>query len=571
MSFSKHLQKIHKRMWDTRKWIFPLIAIGLALLSILLTIHADIFEQNGGERMRKVPVVVRAALRDPQPIKLSEYVHEHYLKLGPDRQQGKQLSTPLPLYIFAIDVSGSVGNNIISKEEFTSYLDSLEGSPGKDDALECISVKQEEIGKAGRVSAFEIAKSELCRLLSSVPPSAKVALWTFGSFPQQVVPHRNIEELSGSKFINLVRDDLDLNDGRSHVWSFINWVSGDLNNRIPEDFREIQKFTDIESLFENLTRTYRDAIEKRAQKVHIVILSDFIHDIGSMDKSNNGDGEEGVSRRSEWESRYRVSRRLIANHVRSIASFGNMLHLVVLQGGSISYHNILPLFRDGTLSWEEVREAHVGAGTNVSAFDFLRSYEEISKPLVFHYTGNGRSLVPVELKFDKEDHEGAELLIDLASDSMRELPPLNIFVNSPRDGIRTAEHYRGTIWAGRGGYKADILRGGEDGDSLLLRPSMVLEPHQADRYRLLIALRTDDAPGSSSNVTYSIPIEFYKDFPWLGATLMMIVFWAILLIIIFYFLLWILGSGARLWRPISHKIQFAFRKRTRLDQKDQGV
>jgi len=457
-----------------------LLSITLATLSILLSIHADVFEQY--------PRPLTAALWEPwsclfssspDPINLSSLLNTE------SGAQALAASNNNPLYIFVLDVSKTMLMQNISGGEWEQYVNNVKSIRGDQLPLpSCFPSKAPSI-----LTTFDIARGELCRYVDSVPDGSHVSIWKFGDTPTMIVP----ENVDNNRYIEFKKTD---KGGHTKVepLSKISTLTA-IDNR-----------TDFERLFVVLSEKYHDLINSGTE-VHFIIISDFIHDIGGDQYKKERFSDDGASPDGYlWKSRYRISALRIADQLQELSKTSNTtFHLAKISAASRTVYSILPLFNDtmGVFSYRDTQLLSKLAGRE---FDFLRSYYNTDTAIKFFYTLGDSQTQPTKIMVDDNKYENTMIRVALASEIQTlETVPLKIKIGFKASGGNP----EGIIRLNSGGITGKLERAQ---DTVSLEALSVLQLKEATSYRLLISL--DDRNGTNTNAsrskTFSVPIKFYR-------------------------------------------------------------
>lgn len=489
MSISSFLRRV-----GGRRMLEPLkgLTLWLAILAILVTLHADVFEQH------TEPVVALLALpfeslerRAPPRISLSS--------LLPSLEE--PVSTGKPLYIFALDVSKSMRLRKVTQGELEHYLEKVGSSLPTGSFNGCVAQRPDATG-------FDIAQLELCRYLNSVPMGSLAALWVFGDAPRLIMPRDESPE--GSRYEPLRKTER----------------GGSTKNRFYEA-AGAQPADDIHSNFEALLRAleeqYREELKSQTE-VHVIILSDFVHDIdGQGNEPEHDAGDESLR-----ESHYRMSMAMIEDRFRELSRTGKTFHLSVVVGARRTVNSVLPIV-NGTMDWWAYREIHMEPHRLKEDFDFLRAYQPVETTVAFPFAPGSVGAEMVDIEVDDARFVKGTLRMALASEaSLPNRFPARIQVTF--EGEET-----GLVRMGRG-HVGHVPRLGE---TIRLQPQSRLDPREARSYRLLLSWHHDDATGSVR--TYVVPIVFRKELSWFGKLSLRCV-----LFFVGVFLLWSLFALARM-------------------------
>lgn len=541
------------------------LSLWLGILSILLTIHAEILDQEKAVssivtkpwyylwNQTPPPMNLSSLLPLPTPVPASSSgqsstaTDTRQSGLIPgfpgatsgnnSREQSRNDSNAgKPLYVFALDVSGSMKQQEVPEMALNEYRDrvnSIKPLTGNQDALPCFS-KDEKTP----LTNFPFARAELCRYIKQVPEGSRVALWTFSSASNRHYP------IPGNKA----------------KWEFFaqNEKGGHIRDVFLEEVSRINPTkgdTDFVKLFEQMYGEFTDAIENQEVEVHFTIISDFMHDAGALKGIFKNSADD-----SALASYNNVSARKITESLRKLVKKGKTFHLIEVKGAQNTVCKVLPIVAD-TLEVFTYRTTQFFPEDAGEDFDFLRPTEEGKGDITFFYSPGNYQTHPVEIVFDRPEFASTQLRFTLVSEAgVAEAQPLKIKSKNFKDvdlqAYRKSKsdmtHESGEILRpdGKGGKPYDLDRNG----AILLQPRSILEPREAAGYRLFISWKGEGEAKKwdASNKTYALRIRFYQQLSWygalgiLGSELLALVFflWAGG---IFGWMLWGLKGDKSLW------------------------
>lgn len=456
------------------------LSLWLAIFSLFASMHADVFEQeeNRLAAMSTLPFK-RLFNADLPPINLST--------LLPGFPSIKN-DTARPLYIFILDTSKSMEETKVSTEEIRRYLNEIKsyynfiGSP----AQSCIATEAESNG-------FQIAKSELCRYIDSLPDGSLASLWTFGSESKMVVPNEELQsgnKYNGNKYIEINKNS----NGGSTKGALLEAVINQPSSGTPP-------LSDFTRMLETVKTRYQEEIES-TQEVHFVVISDFALDLGGLDRLGL------ANRLNEIEiSRYRVSLADVKHQLKEMTkNKGKMFHLASVQGARQVVFSVLPLAKHA-IEWEDYREIRIEPDQLSGDFDFLRAYEENPSPITFFYSPGAAKPYPLTIDIDDLKHENTKLRISLASTDTSEDHPLGFVIstNNSTGVLRFQEAVVSTIQ--------------RKNDKITLEPISPPTPGEAGKYRILLAWHKEHGGASDNSLskTFYSRIEFKRRLDLAGA------------------------------------------------------
>ena len=470
------------------------LTIWLAVLSVLLTIHSDIFEQEQHPMWAILTKPIsRLIAPAPSPVNLSALLTPKPAE-DTKTQSDSQIAPPNPLYVFALDVSASMSQRKAQKEEVAEYIKDLQSSKSYVDtpriARQCYLTDA-----TASATSFDIARSELCRYINSVPDFSDVALWTFGDNAKLIVPK---ESRNGNTCIPFKPNDQGGHTRTEITDPLSGMVAGDKN-------------TDFVSLFDEFYDKYKkDIVNKR--EVHFIIVSDFDHDTAGFDYVTSMVGKTSEAPDSPPLGRNGISAVRIADRLRDLSQNGNQtFHLAVVSGARRAIFSILPIVE--TLGIYSYRETQLTPYRTAKEFDFLRAYKESSVPITFYYTAGSFSTSETEIRIDDEKYKESFVRFTLAVDAQAVTPfPLTIkaLFNSERNRRPDILRLDGV------GCTGPIAHAG---DSISLIPVTTLNPREAAAYRLMISWdgSPDGKVNETNNKTFAARIVFHQRLSSYGA------------------------------------------------------
>jgi len=492
------------RLWKKRiKEPVAGLSIWLAILGILVTMHADIFEQadNRFLALFKYPFE-RVFSQEPPGIDLSTVLGSTHLGAGGTGND----SDAEALFIFALDLSASMTSRVLSEEEVARYVEDVEST----ESSEC------PLPQAELATGFDIALFELCRYLDFVPDGSLAALWTFGDAPRLVAP---ASDDVGSRYLKFSKTETGGNTRRMFFDTLL-------------DLEPKENLSNFESLLRVLAEDYREEIDGEGD-VHFVIISDFSHDIGGeKELLARAKDSDYLVERSRWQSRYRISALFIEDYFRKLSRAGKTFHLSVVLGARQVYCSVLPIAED-SIEWSAYREIRMHPERLVEEFDFLRTYEEAEIPIVFYYTPGSLEPTSRSLIVDRAEYQNARLRVALASEAAGS-DELELKLST-----RFNEGEKGIVRMGRG-HVGTLARAG---DEIVLQPLTTLTPREASSYRLLLSLGSGRSAAEDGNKTLAVRLVFQRQLNFYGALAIVLAIAAVGL-----FIIWVLGA---IWASIQ--------------------
>ena len=480
------------------QWIrepFNLFSTSLAVFSLLLSIHGDVFEQYDSPLKAILLQPLASSIRAiaDEPVDLSAILEAAPIQSKQLPETATLLATSQserrPLYIFALDKSRSMSNDPISSAEIDRYRKNLDSMEGRNKAI-CRPFCLIE-ANLPRITTFDVAREELYGYLNLVPEGSKVAIWTFGNNPRLELPAPNL-----------------VND------IYASWSSSpgggerrEIAKKMLLNLKAEDDHTNFESLLADLSARYASQIKKQDRQIseiHFIIISDFAHDLGGGRYlkrlvSDNDARPEGIA----LESQYRASTANITDLLKDIAKEGGVtFHLSAVSGTRNVTCAILPIFGD-TLELFSHRETQLTPSNAGKQFDFLRSYEASKSDMIFYYTAGNFKPAEARIKVDAEKYMDSDIRFALASEARGEIAfPLRTKISLPPKGSQD------TIKLGGGTFNGKLQR---IGDEVIIEPLSILEPREAAAYRLLVSW--NPKPGSideAKTKTFAVKIKFYQ-------------------------------------------------------------
>jgi hypothetical protein len=479
------------------------LSLGLAVLSLFASMHTDVFEQEENRVGSMVTLPFQRLCNTDLPSTSLQALLPGFSSstagLSTDLQPSTESPSPAtgstgppspepPLYIFILDVSKSMERKVASVEEVQLYLDEIGAYSDVEDPLlrNCVVPPEASNG-------FEIARSELCRYVGSLPDGTHAALWTFGNEATMMVPEDN----NSDKYIPIKKNE----QGGS--------TKSLILNRLPalKVSEERLPTTDFATMLARIRARYKVEIDG-TQEVHFVIISDFDHDLDNIARPwKSSEARNGTLEDQLRDSRYQANLTNIKNSLVDIAKKkGKMFHFAVVRGAQKVIYSVLPLAE--AIEWEDYREIRVEPDQMSGDFDFLRLYEENSPPITFYYTPGRPRPYPLTVNVGEAALEGTKLRISLVTTSASEHNPLGLEVTAPKFGstvLRPGD--------------ASVVPINSKNDRISLEPISVPVPGETGKYRLLLALHkeNDENGGRSSNKTFYSNVEFKKRLDSVGA------------------------------------------------------
>jgi hypothetical protein len=346
-----------------------------------------------------------------------------------------------------------------------------------------------------------VAVIELCRYVMALPEGSRAALWTFGAAAQRLVP--GPADASRSVPIKLIDDT----DGRVTLRAALSSL----------DASDLQ--TDFESALGTILDSYRAELN-RGNEIHVVLISDFVHDLGlgraSVDEQAN---LPVVDRRGFLERQYAASMRMIQRRFRTLNRAGAMFHFAAVVGTQRVSRSELALAGD-SLEWRSYRIIQHGEVPEAE-FDFLRGYRTASEPLVFGYEPGADSVDRLELRIDTFASGTGKAKVWIAGPGegdcqlklgfeswLQPAPGTSALSGSPLGRVPTLTNRS----------EPELVHGIGPGHTVGFKPVWPLTPFDAAKCALLVAVQEQGTPGVfTASTTAILPIVFKRRLSLFGA------------------------------------------------------
>ena len=531
---SKHLKALGefiKEFLNRAEHPITGFSLWLGIFSILLTIHAEVFEHERDPYQSILRKTYYQLMNPtPAPVKLSSLLQLPGQDTPPVSGQDPTVNTkqqssipaginPVsisdgnlqtqsqvsgaasqnrkpPLYVFAFDVSKSMTEQYVSKralEEYTKNVNSL-GTPDGDAYLPPCFPKETKT----RLSNFPFARAELCRYLKLVPENSLVAVWKFGDTSERYFP---IPEDKQAKYAVWARDTKD----GSHVKNIV-------LKKMPS-IDATSELTDFENLFEQLANVFQEEIEYPEQEVHFIIISDFEHDAGG------GSVLKGIlkSRKDDpvLVSNSTISAKKIAEKLRRLVRKGKTFHLIEVKGAQQMVCKVLPIVTE-TLEIFTYRATQLLPESSGKDTGFLRPTDQSNEEITFFFTPGNFQPHPLVINFDRAEFADTTLQLNLVAETGGiESQPLKIQSKYTKEGnlrkdYESKSDINGEILRPDGGVESYTIS--SRNDVIVLRPKSILEPREASNYRLLISWEpnVEARNWDAGRKTYAFRIKFHQ-------------------------------------------------------------
>lgn len=539
------LKKVWRLLTESLRGSFMSLSFWIAVVSVLVTLHADIFEQEDSP--------ISASLQKPfkefrdlfTEISLSDLLRA---------SDSPTDSSKSPLYVFALDKSLNLKDSVISWDELDEYLKEA-AQISSNIANECNEVVE---GKDKDRTDFDIAKFELCRYVCFIPEGSRIALWFFGEDPAQRYPAGNGDPRQRPRW-----DDWKTDRGRQPIWNYLSTFSDARPNEDKSNFDKL--LGELSSVYKNELADENETGSSKGE-VHFVIMSDFIHDIGGLNILSAVQQEATIRAVNLEKSRYRVDAWRIESKFSELARRPNVtFHFSVISRSRESLNmllDVVPII-DTTLDWTRFRKTKLQLDRARDSFDFLRPYEDRSKdnfrPIEFSYTPGAREPDPVVIIADNEEFKKSKLRFELTSDRPMDDSKFKMKIfqieSNHRGRYEISADNRGKVLsANTAGHVADIVR---SDDAISIQPTSVLSNREAEGLYLLISWHKDivDRNDPRLKKTLKIPLRFYKKMSRLGAAGMSIA-WIGLFSSALWFLFALVRALRDFWITIKREVNY---------------
>ncbi len=486
------------------------LTVWIAILSLLATIHADVFEQEEdplSALIMKPLERIRSSATAPVPL-------SSLLTPATEELEHKDA-----IYVFALDVSESMKEQQLSALEINQYradVRAKESEKNNHFLVGCFPPAVSDLGgaqseaKRPEITGFDIARAELCRYIESLPDGSRVALWTFCHNLEIKIPTMESQSTLGNKYL-VVEKTREGGTTKGYLYA------------AAKELEAKEKLSNFRLLLDHFSRTYHEEIQGD-EEIRFVIISDFAHDIGGgkylLDDSDSARISSSERKDSFlWRSVYRASASIISNQFRELSGGGATFHLARVVGAQKTLLEVLPIVGD-TLEWIEYRESHVEMSKSGERFDFLRAYVESANPVIFYYTPGNFEPIPTTITVGDERFRNSTVKLALASETDAiERHPLKIKISnseSQSDFPRSAP-----LGLGTGDHLEEI--GGAE-HTITLQPLSTLESREASSYRLILSWKSKDSGNADplENHSFAARVIFYRRLSSYGAASMVI-------------------------------------------------
>jgi hypothetical protein len=336
-----------------------------------------------------------------------------------------------------------------------------------------------------------------------VPDKSRVALWTFGSEVNSVMPEKNQED-DGTWWVEFVEEQAKANP-RIRMSDLAIDATNATENKLKNntDFAKL-----MSTFFHKITQDNNSGMD---EEKHFVIISDFANDPG---------GPEGF---------YRSSLLNITNNFQDLEEKRVTFHLVKLSGTSQDVLSILPIGKRN-LDFFSYRETKLMSEETGANFDFLKPICDSAESLSFYYTPGNPKIIPAKILVDS-GYNNTDIRLTLVSKApYEESFPLKL-KPSLASGENLENKQKGGCIRGERQGELSVTKGGvtckvrDNGDGIILDSEYSLDSREAANNRLLISWRKsgDNGAGNGSDQkTYAVQMRFYKRLNHWGAICLII-------------------------------------------------
>lgn len=346
-----------------------ILGLSMAVVGILLSLYANAFlEREEGDW------TVLFGPKEPHEVNLSELM----MNRGPE---GESQNSPAQdkakevVWVLALDVSGSLLTEKITEDDWKLY-DERRVSDGL--------LLQESCTAQRGNTRFHLAREQACCYLHNFTGD-RIELWKFGETP---------------KLLGFAQ--IDKKGRRRDNWEKLRPVREALlaPKNLPDEKSADYKTTNFEKLLDELHEQYINNSDYEGDEIHFVIISDFVHDIGSKGRAS-----------------YLASMQKIADRFNDIGNVGNaMFHLAAVTAGNREVSSVIRVVED-TAGWYQYRFDTFDRPPSSSMPDFFYSFS-FGKPLVFYHVAGAPEVQEVHLKWDQgmPPEDSAKLIVGLMTD-----------------------------------------------------------------------------------------------------------------------------------------------------------
>lgn len=476
------------------------IPLGLAVLQILLAIESEALAGLG---------VVGTFFSEPWRV---IWDMPHTVPLDAITSSGGDSTREEnPLFIIALDVSDSMKRPLDAVEERRyreAIVEGIDDPDQRDKMARCLDMLRDG-------GDFGVARSEACRYIQDLRDGACLSIWTFGNAAERVWP---VPRLDDRTFACVNQDG---------------WYG---RNPALENLEKLEARTErthFNELFKKTIETYFDEPSTQYRCVHLVILSDFRHDMRGAIRVPEVGSPGFVSHTDD----VRVNREEISRLIQKIGRKKGMLHLSVVEGAERSSYAILSVddlvHRGKPGSWQEMWPVTL----RTPRLDFLRHYKGATRTATFRYGPTYEHIEPLGIGLDPATTLGRNVRFRIAvAQRLTNSRACNFFAEvkhkkghgtqSTKTGVGVDEMDADDI----GVISAEQEFVGklpiQDGDQLIIKPAHWLDPTDAGACVVVLAAGDQgvhDAAGVTNLATYTylIPIEFRRNLGWSSAICML--------------------------------------------------
>jgi len=460
----------------------------LGILSLAVTMHADVFEQKGTPNEFYRVAWRRVFGNQKMVIDMGE-------RLKVNQKLVQEFSSGKDLYIFVLDDSESL-NEEIHSEELNCYLKKIE-KDGREVASEVEKILPSEDDR--QHTLLNIGKSELVRSIHRIKNGDLVHFWKFGNETKMV-------ELKPGELETPMKWYYEIGD-----------YSGPGKTTKPNLIKKIKEVKHVEggdTNFEKFLQHAEQLLSKESDisRIHFVLASDFMHDIH---KKKDGEGKRKCSKKC------RASLEGIKHRVNKLSKSKKIqFHLFCLKQSQLEDgHSVLSYF-EKNIDWRQIRTLDaLGFRDNPK---FLSNMISLGQPLVFEYSPGRFDGKRIKINFP-ENLTRSLAYISLENLNGRQSKNLNFEVFTSENEASTK--------IGNGNY-AEIPK---TISSFWIKPNFIADSIGANNYRLLFSFRnvileSEGDNGASSgkvadqsgnielnNVTFAMKVQFHKNLSKSGA------------------------------------------------------
>lgn len=474
--------------WDSMRWVIPVaLTVLLTISGVIYSVYYEGFEGiiprmgDDEEEVILSDILTPTSSSEERPRIEVPTISPPPAVDGSDSGELKR-----DFYVFALDVSGSVGTRRVTEDQlqlFMSFHERFRPDATESEKRLC---KVSGTGENGNVTEWDLARSKMCHLLRYVDDDAMVALWRFGATPHRVGTER--------------RYDFLVEGNRQDAQSAVMGIERSSSER---EFL----LTSFPKLLEDWHQSYVNQADYNSDEIrwiddmHFIIVSDFVQD--------EGEGESV----DLWEFSASAIRREVArlNSRRKV-----VFHLIPnSRGNANSTRSVIPLLQN-SLEWYKFDQIPLLAPESSVHAKVFNTFEQSSQTIRFYFPIGGSSPNAKRLVM-AEGWRNAELEIRLIRDRYSTADngmKLRLNQCEEADECPSFEPHRlmeiGAEVIGQGGaVRVDI----DHPSSFLCIEPLTVPASLQSGYRLAISKKShlekseqQRVPGDQ--VTYVVPVEF---------------------------------------------------------------